>query len=83
MKKILRVSAVLLIGLTALTGCVGGEVPAESSDPAGVTPVEGDERAETTLQVTTVTTPSGDTVECVVLTGYRKGGLSCDWEGSR
>lgn len=80
MKKILRVSAVLLIGLTALTGCVESPAPAETS---GVTPVEGDERAETTLQVTTVTTPRGDTVECVVLTGYRKGGLSCDWEGSK
>ena len=77
MKKILRVSAVLLIGLTALTGCVGSPV----SD--GTVPVEGDEGAGTTLQVTTVTTPRGDTVECVVLTGYRKAGLSCDWEGSK
>lgn len=77
MKKILRVSAVLLIGLTALTGCGGGEAP------AGASPVQGDESAGTNLQATTVTTTREDTVECIVLTGYRKASLSCDWEGSK
>lgn len=57
----------VVVAALALTGC-GSITTGEETDASNIRYVE-------------VTTPGG-TVPCLVYTGYRKGGLDCNWEAA-
>lgn len=65
--------AILMIPLSllALSGC--------AKDDADVTPVTVTGTTGLSVQHVDV---DGRDVTCVVFTGHKKGGLSCDWSGS-
>lgn len=55
---------------TALVGCSGDKDVSNGEGSANLKPV-------------TVKLDDGRSVDCVALIGYKKGGLSCDWESAR
>lgn len=74
MRKLVTV-VLSIVAAFALAGCMGAAIPPEQQ---GMTPEERD--LVESLKVQVVQLPDDTSVDCVVLDGVRKGGISCDWE---
>lgn len=68
--KIFKTIAVGVLAAVLLSGC--GSASSDPSLPASNT--------DSAIKAYNVTTPSGETVTCVVYTTVNRGGISCDWE---
>lgn len=68
------VAVVTGLTLLGLAGC-SAEVPPEQE---GLSYEE--QKLTNSLKVRAVQMPDGTSVYCVVLNGFRQGGVSCDWE---
>ncbi len=69
------VGLLIVVLLFVLTGC-------SSSDQEDINYYGNNEVAEDIYEVN-VPMDNGDTVRCIVFSGLRKGGITCDWEGAR
>lgn len=72
-KNVIMASVVLAFGVI-LSGC--------GQNDSG-TSVEEETPPYSKLYPTEVTMDDGHTVQCVMMEGYKSGGLSCDWDNQR
>lgn len=75
MKKMILAAAALTTLL--LTGCATGYASSDNTN----TPVSKDYNNEDITE-RTIKLSDGRTIKCVVWSGYKKGGISCDWAAS-
>lgn len=69
--KIFKTIAVGVLAAGLLAGC--GSVSNDPSLP------NTESNTDSAIKAYNVTTPSGETVTCVVYTTVNRGGISCDW----
>lgn len=67
MKKLI---AALFIGALTLASCASGNASADTGK-------------STDLYESAITLNDGRTVTCITFWGYNKGGVSCDWDGTK
>lgn len=77
MKKIL-VNAAAVLAVVGLAGCSGNVSTTENETGLTVS----NDCGESAVSVVQVPTDTGS-VTCAVLVGFKKGGLSCDWNNAK
>lgn len=73
-KNMIMVTIALATGI-ALSGCSGNNSNTDS--------VDKNETEYANVYPTEVKTKDGHTVQCVVMEGYKAGGLTCDWDNKK
>ena len=73
----------LIVAASAALVTISACTAEPAAPPPGTTAVDKGEYTEDRIVQQDVKLDDGRTVKCLVFYGYRKGGLSCDWEAAK
>lgn len=84
MKKILTIITITMFGLTTLTSCSSyAEDTSPAEKPVAVEVGDESSYAPEHTSVISKKLPDGREVICIWASGFKKGGLSCDWDNAK
>lgn len=79
MRKTTRITLAITTMCMALAGCGGASKPSTPAHAIAVTDTTCSTASSDGIRECVVTLSDTRQVDCVVYSGYKQGGLSCDW----